>query len=125
MANMANKTNELFASMTRPNPVESDYAITNVEGEIPRELNGTLYRNGPNQRTAPAAGHRALHLFDGDALVHAIRFDDGTASHRSRFARTESFVREQAENAYCLVSDDYAARVGRPGSRPTHPNASC
>jgi carotenoid cleavage dioxygenase-like enzyme len=99
---MSNQTRELFASILRPHPVESDYAITQVEGEIPRELNGTLYRNGPNQNVPPTAGNRALHLFDGDALVHAIAFDDGAARIQSRFARTESFLREQAEGDYCL-----------------------
>ena len=99
---MSNSTNDLFASTLRPNPVETDYVISKIEGEIPRDLNGTLYRNGPNQKTEPAAGNQAMHLFDGDALVHAIRFDDGAAQCRSRFARTESFIREQEEGDYCL-----------------------
>jgi carotenoid cleavage dioxygenase-like enzyme len=99
---MQNERNELFASTLRPHPVESDYAISKVEGEIPRELNGTLYRNGPNQKIPPTAGAGALHLFDGDALVHAIRFEDGSAHHRGRFARTESFEREQEAGVYCL-----------------------
>ena len=99
---MSNEINEMFASISRPYPVEADYAITNIEGEIPRELNGTLYRNGPNQKTAPAAGNRALHFFDGDALIHAFRFDDGNVTCRSRFAQTESFVREQEEGVYCF-----------------------
>ncbi len=92
--------NELFASVLRPNPVESDYAISKVEGEIPRELNGTLYRNGPNQKVAPAGGAAGLHLFDGDGLIHAFRFEDGRASYRGRFARTDSFLREQQEGVY-------------------------
>ena len=29
-----------------------------VEGEIPADLQGTLYRNGPNQRFRPRAGPR-------------------------------------------------------------------
>jgi carotenoid cleavage dioxygenase len=99
---MSHEVNELFASISRPNPVETNYTIANIEGEIPRELNGTLYRNGPNQKTAPAAGDRAMHFFDGDALIHAIRFDDGKASYRGRFAQTESFVREQQEGVYCI-----------------------
>jgi len=102
MSNAIQDTSEQFASITRPNPVETDYMIENIEGEIPRELNGTLYRNGPNQRTLPKAGHRALHLFDGDALVHAIRFNDGTARYRGRYARTESYLREQEEGVYCM-----------------------
>ena len=99
---MSSQANAQFACLARPNPVESDFAIHQVEGEIPRELNGTLYRNGPNQKTAPAAGDAALHLFDGDALISAIRFEDGKASYRGRYAQTESFLREQSEGVYCL-----------------------
>ena len=100
---MSNDVNEMLAAIFRPNPVEIDYSITRIEGEIPRELNGTLYRNGPNQRTAPNAGSRALSFFDGDALIHAIVFDDGKAVCRSRYAQTESFLREQAEGVHCMA----------------------
>jgi len=92
--------NERLAEVLRPNPVEADAAITRVEGEIPRALAGTLYRNGPNQAVAPAEGARQLHLFDGDALVQAIRFEDGQARHLGRYARTDSFLRNEAEGAY-------------------------
>ena len=99
---MSNATNDLFATLLRPNPVESDSVVSKIEGEIPRELNGTLYRNGPNQKVAPKDGVGALHLFDGDALIHAIRFEDGQASYRGRFAKTDSFLREQEEGVYCF-----------------------
>jgi carotenoid cleavage dioxygenase len=97
---MALDPREAFANAWRPNPDEHDFQIREVEGEIPRELSGTLYRNGPSQKTLPRQGYRALHFFDGDALIHAIRFEDGAASYRSRYARTESFEREQAESVY-------------------------
>lgn len=93
---------EMLADLLRPNPNQADYAITNVEGEIPRELNGTLYRNGPNQKVLPKAGAGAMHLFDGDALVHAFRFEDGKAHHLSRFAHTPGFELEEKEGRYCL-----------------------
>ena len=99
---MASSSAEWFVQAAAPNPVEGDYAIADVEGEIPRELNGTLYRNGPNQKVLPKAGHRALHLFDGDALVHAIRFDDGAAHYTGRYARTESFELEQQRGVYTI-----------------------
>ena len=91
-----------LAKVMRPNPVEPDYTISQIEGEIPRELNGTLFRNCPNQNIAPEVGVDALHLFDGDGLVSAIRFDDGKATYRGRYARTDSFLREQEEGAFCL-----------------------
>jgi carotenoid cleavage dioxygenase-like enzyme len=96
------EANELFASTLRPHSIEANYTVTKIDGEIPRDLNGTLYRNGPNQKTLPAAGMKALHLFDGDAMIHAIRFEDGVARCRSRYARTESFLREEQEGAYCF-----------------------
>ncbi len=89
-----------FADVTRPNNVEADAKITRIEGEIPRELNGTLYRNGPNQNVLPEAGQGGLHLFDGDALVQAIRFDDGQAHHLGRYARTDSFLLNEREGVY-------------------------
>ena len=65
---------EAFVNAWRPNPVEADAPIREIEGEIPRELCGTLYRNGPNQKILPEGGHRALHLFDGPAggLAHLV-----------------------------------------------------
>jgi len=94
---------ELFVKALRPNAVEATaQPPAEIEGEIPRELCGTLYRNGPCQKTLPKAGYRALHLFDGDGLVHAIRFEDGAVRHHSRFAKTDSFVREQREGRYCI-----------------------
>jgi carotenoid cleavage dioxygenase len=102
----------------RPNPVEADYEIREVEGEIPRELHGTLYRNGPNQKVLPKAGFRALHLFDGDGLVSAIRFEDGRASYRGRYARTASFLREQEEGVYCIGGGNLAPDVELPDPPP-------
>jgi carotenoid cleavage dioxygenase len=76
----------------RPTDREDAYELTDVEGEVPREIHGTLYRNGPSQKVLPREGDLALHLFDGDGLVHAFRFDDGRVRYRSRFARTDSLL---------------------------------
>ena len=81
----------------RPTTREDSYRITNVRGEIPREIRGTLYRNGPSQKILPEQGHEALHLFDGDGLVHAFRFEDGNVDYRGRFVRNASFLAEQRE----------------------------
>ena len=105
---MNQQQNDLLASVTRPNPVETEYTFSRIEGEIPRELNGTLYRNGPNQKTEPAAGYSAMHFFDGDALIHAITFDDGTARYRGRYAQTDSFKREQEEGEFVTGSLNFA-----------------
>lgn len=48
-----------------------------VEGVIPRELSGLYVRNGTNQPFLPPTG--AMHMFDGDAMLHCVRFHDGDA----------------------------------------------
>lgn len=63
-----------------------------VEGELPRDLNGLLLRNGPNPVGDVGAGH---HWFVGDAMLHAIELRDGHArSYRNRWVRTQAL--EQA-----------------------------
>ena len=37
---------------------EETYEITDIEGEIPREIHGTLYRNGPSQKILPEEGYQ-------------------------------------------------------------------
>ena len=37
-----------FLSWLEPTTVEEDYEVSEIEGEIPRELGGTLFRNGPS-----------------------------------------------------------------------------
>jgi carotenoid cleavage dioxygenase-like enzyme len=63
-----------------------------VIGEIPRELNGTFYRNGPNPAYEPKGRY---HWFDGDGMIHAITLVDGRASYRNRWVASEGLKEEQ------------------------------
>jgi carotenoid cleavage dioxygenase len=96
--------NEWFVNSWKPSEAEGAYEITEIEGELPAEINGTLFRNGPSQRQLPPQGYEALHLFDGDALVHAFRFDDGRAFYTGRFVESESYLVEQNEGRWCMGS---------------------
>jgi carotenoid cleavage dioxygenase len=62
-----------------------------VIGEIPRDLNGVYLRNGPNRRFAADGRY---HWFDGDGMVHAMHFENGTARYRNRYVRTRALDRE-------------------------------
>ncbi len=64
-----------------------------VRGEIPPELEGTLYRNGPNPQFPPRG---AYHWFDGDGMIHAFSFSDGRVGYRNRWVRTPRFQAERA-----------------------------
>ena len=74
-------------------PHEYDYWIDDIEGEIPPQLQGTLFRNGPG--LFEIHGTEIRHPFDGDGMISAITFKEGRAHFRNRFVRTEAFVQEQ------------------------------
>ena len=76
----------------RPTFVEYDATdLDVVEGAIPVELAGVYLRNTEN----PVMGSIGrYHPFDGDGMVHAIRFANGRASYRNRFVRTAGLAAE-------------------------------
>ncbi|MEZ5892066.1 MAG: carotenoid oxygenase family protein [Parvularculaceae bacterium] len=59
-----------------------------VIGEIPRDLHGAFFRNGPNPVEPPKGMH---HWFDGDGMIHGIWFENGRARYRNRYVRTQDF----------------------------------
>lgn len=73
---------------------EFDYAIDNIEGEIPADLQGTLYRNVPAM--LDVNGQPLHHPFDADGMICAIAFSQGQAHFRNRYVRTQGFLEEQA-----------------------------
>lgn len=74
-------------------PQELDYWIDDVEGQIPPDLQGTLFRNGPG--LLEVNGQRLHHPFDGDGMICRIAFRDGRAHFRNRFVRTSGYLEEQ------------------------------
>ncbi len=76
----------------RPTFVEYDADDLDVlEGAIPPGLDGVYMRNTENP-VMDAIGR--YHPFDGDGMVHSIRFDNGRASYRNRFVRTAGLAAE-------------------------------
>ena len=74
-------------------PNEYDYEITEIEGQIPAELSGTLFRNGPGLLDI---GDSAVHHpFDGDGMISAFSFQNGKAHYRNRFVETEAYLKEK------------------------------
>ena len=73
---------------------EFDYWIDDIEGTLPADLQGTLFRNGPG--LLDINGQRLQHPFDGDGMICAFTFDRGRVHFRNRFVRTEGFMAEQA-----------------------------
>ncbi|ARV57738.1 Apocarotenoid-15,15'-oxygenase [Nostocales cyanobacterium HT-58-2] len=72
---------------------EFDYWIDDIEGQIPQELHGTLFRNGPG--LLDINGQRIHHPFDGDGMISRITFSKGGAHFRNRYVRTTAYLEEQ------------------------------
>ena len=62
-----------------PVSFEADAADLPICGEVPKELCGALYRNGPNPQFAPRDSH--YHWFLGDGMIHAFHVEE-QLSHR-------------------------------------------
>lgn len=69
-----------------------------IEGRLPADFNGTLYRNGP--AWFERDGFRYEHWFDGDGMVHGWRFGDGAVTHRGRMVETPKFKRERGAGRF-------------------------
>lgn len=74
-----------------PIDFEIDLPRLRVTGHLPRELNGSFLRNGPN----PQFPSTDAHWFLGDGMLHAFQLEDGRARYRNRWVRTPKFSAER------------------------------
>jgi all-trans-8'-apo-beta-carotenal 15,15'-oxygenase len=79
---------------TRDLEREHGFEPLRVEGALPPELAGTLYRNGPGQ--FGQFGRRYGHPFEADGAGTAIRLAGGKAQGASRVHATAGLVEERA-----------------------------
>ena len=77
-----------------PVNTEADAGHLQITGEMPKELLGTLYRNGPNPQFAPRGPY---HWFGGDGMIHAFHIENGNVSYKNRWVRTPKWEIENKE----------------------------
>ena len=77
-----------FAPVT--DELDLDLAIS---GEMPAELAGAFYRNGPNPQFTPLGDY---HWFTGDGMIHGVFVEGGKAHYRNRYVRTPKWRDENA-----------------------------
>lgn len=76
---------QLFAPVAH----ETTELRLDVQGELPRELNGLYARIGPNPQGRPHP--RSYHWFIGDGMVHGLRLHEGVPLwYRSRWIGSDS-----------------------------------
>ena len=78
-----------------PLRMECDVADLVIRGELPKDLNGSYYRIGPDPQYPPLGQY---HWFGGDGMVHGFHLENGRASYRNRWVRTEKWAIERAAN---------------------------
>ena len=80
---------------TAPSGVECDAPDLIIEGELPADLNGVYFRNGPDPLYPPREGDE-YHWFHGDGMIQRFEFSDGRVSWKNRWVRTEKYELERA-----------------------------
>ncbi|MEP9394666.1 carotenoid oxygenase family protein [Gordonia sp. VNQ95] len=109
-------TSSSIARAFEPAIESPDEVALPLTGEIPGDLRGTLYRNGPAR--FEAGGFRAEHPFDGDGLLSKFVIDNGEVRFRSRYVRTPKFRAEERNDGARIrglysQAKGFRANVGR------------
>lgn len=105
---------------------EHSYFIDNVAGDLPADLVGTFYRNGPGRQKI--GGKAYGHWFDGDGMLCAFTFDGQAAHFRNRYVRTPKYVDETREQAIryrgfgTQKPGGLLANIGRMPANPANTN---
>src|SRR5688572_6058262 len=84
--------NPLLRGAFEPIRMECDCADLIIEGELPADLNGSLYRIGPNPQFAPRGAYNPL---QGDGMIHAFHIARGRVAYRNRWVRTRQWALER------------------------------
>ena len=109
----------------RPQTVERRAWDLPTKGSIPDDLNGVYLRNTENPLHPAIA---AYHPFDGDGMIHSMRFAGGEATYHNRFVRTAGLIAEaearQSLWAGLAESPDLARRRDGWGARGRMKDAS-
>ncbi len=90
--NQAVEENRFLQGCFAPIDAEYTHSELKITGEVPKDLNGSFYRNGPNVQHMPRGDY---HLFAGDGMTHAFHIEDGKVAYRNRWIETAKFKLEK------------------------------
>lgn len=94
-------------------PIHQEDVFTELQviGQVPTDLNGLYVRNGPNAFYPPDWRY---HAYDGDGMLHALRFQQGQVSYRNRWIQTAALKEEQAAGKSLWKGLKEPMRADRP-----------
>jgi all-trans-8'-apo-beta-carotenal 15,15'-oxygenase len=84
-----------------------------IEGRLPTDLEGVLFRNGPGR--FELGGERYHHWFDGDGFAQRWEISQGRVSHRGKFVATQKFTDESQAGQFLYPA--FGTMVGRRGAK--------
>jgi len=76
---------------------EYAYRIEDIEGDVPADLRGTFFRNGPGRQRIGDSQYG--HWFDGDGMLCSFSFNESGVDFRNRYVRTPKYIDETAAQA--------------------------
>jgi len=79
-----------------PERFEAEIYDCEVQGQIPKELNGTFFRVGGDWLYPPKFADDAP--LNADGYISAFRFHDGIVDYRGRYVRTKRFEADRSAN---------------------------
>jgi carotenoid cleavage dioxygenase len=84
----------LYRGWGAPHRVEANVRdLPVVQGKVPEDLSGTLYRCGPDRQYPPL--FRDDIFIDGEGMVHMLRIEGGHVDYRSRWVRNERYLLQE------------------------------
>jgi carotenoid cleavage dioxygenase-like enzyme len=87
-----------FTGTLRPLRIEGDIHDVEIEGELPKQLNGTFHRVHPDAQFPPMFEHDQF--FNGDGMVSLFRFGGGKIDFKQRYVKTDKWrLEREAERA--------------------------
>jgi len=99
-------------------PIKASGTHTDLKvtaGSIPSELNGMFIRNGTNQKHQP---NGRMHMYDGDALIHCVRIQDGKVSaYSNTYLETPRYNSNEVAGAERYATFGDLADGGLPVAR--------
>ncbi len=84
----------MFAGVNAPCRIEADIQDLEVQGEIPRQIDGAFYRIAADHQFPPRFANDVP--FNADGMASMFRFHDGHVHLKSRYVRTDRFKAERA-----------------------------
>ena len=82
-----------WQNAVRDVPVEHAYTPLRIEGTLPADLRGTMFRAGP--ALMGLYGRTYGHVFDGDGAISGVRFADGRAEGSVKLVQSAGLLDER------------------------------